>query len=86
MGKISAARTRLTLNSTVRPCRLGPLTRGSIAHNMEPRTSFQSALRDARGYSGVPSTVSEGPAVGGDAAGPFTFDRVFSFGNQWRNI
>lgn len=69
MGKISAAHTRLTPNTTAHPCRPGPVKRGSIAHNMEPRTLFQSALRDARGYSGVPSTVCKGPVAGGDATG-----------------
>lgn len=71
MGKFSAARTRLTLNTTAHPCRLGPVKRGSIAHNVEPRALFQSALRDARGYSGVPSTVREESAVRTGAAGSF---------------
>lgn len=76
MGKFSAARTRLTLNTTAHPCRLGPVKRGSIAHNVEPRALFQSALRDARGDSGVPSTVREGLVARAGAAGPFTLISV----------
>ena len=78
MGNSAASTTILPVNFECPPCRRGQTCRAAMSHNpMAPGPFFQSAWRDARGYSGVPfPTVCKGPAARGGAAGllPYSYE------------